>query len=68
MESLSVQMMDKAIDVHDRIMRGLLGKHFGFEVTTEGDAFQFVFHHANDAVSGPMHLMESSYADTVFST
>ena len=48
--TLSMQMMDKAIDVHDRIMRGLLGKHFGYEVTTEGDAFQFVFHLAIDAV------------------
>jgi len=45
-----VQVMNKAIDMHDRVLRGLLGKHCGFEVTTEGDAFQFVFHHANDAV------------------
>lgn len=45
------QVMDKAIDVHDRVMRGLLSQYFGFEVTTEGDAFQFVFHHAADAVA-----------------
>ena len=37
--------MNKAIDIHDRVMRGLLGRFYGFEVTTEGDAFQFVFHH-----------------------
>ena len=46
-----VQVMNKAIDIHDRVMRGLLGRYYGFEVTTEGDAFQFVFHHAADAVA-----------------
>lgn len=43
--------MNKAIDIHDRVMRGLLGRYYGYEVTTEGDAFQFVFHHATDAVA-----------------
>ena len=27
-----LQVMDKAIDVHDRIMRGLLSQYCGFEV------------------------------------
>ena len=43
--------MNRAIDVHDRVMRGLLGRYYGFEVTTEGDAFQFSFHQAADAVA-----------------
>lgn len=46
-----LQVMNQAIDIHDRVMRGLLARYFGFEVTTEGDAFQFVFHHAADAVA-----------------
>ena len=29
---LCMQVMDKAIDVHDRVMRGLLSQYFGFEV------------------------------------
>ena len=29
---LGMKVMDKAIDVHDRVMRGLLSQYFGFEV------------------------------------
>ena len=32
-------------------MRGLLHKHYGFEVCSEGDAFRLVFHSAADAVA-----------------
>ncbi len=28
--------MDQALTIHDSILRSMLGKHYGFEVTTEG--------------------------------
>ncbi|KAK9837198.1 hypothetical protein WJX84_011340 [Apatococcus fuscideae] len=44
------KVMDQALTIHDSILRSMLGKHYGFEVTTEGDAFTMVFHDAIDAV------------------
>lgn len=44
------QAMDKALRLHDSIMRQNMAKHDGYEVTTEGDAFQVAFHDAFDAV------------------
>ena len=43
--------MDKAIDVHDHVIRTQLGRFNGYEVTTEGDAFLMAFHDASDAVA-----------------
>ena len=43
--------MDKAKDVHDHVIRTLLPRHNGYEVTTEGDAFLLAFHEASDAVA-----------------
>lgn len=43
--------MDKAIDVHDHVIRTQLGRFDGYEVTTEGDAFLMAFHDASDAVA-----------------
>ena len=43
--------MDKAIDVHDHVIRTQLGRFDGYEVTTEGDAFLMAFHDAADAVA-----------------
>lgn len=42
--------MDEANALHDKIMRGHLREFFGFEVCTEGDAFQLAFHDPADAV------------------
>ena len=44
-------VMDKAIDVHDHVIRTLLPRYNGYEVTTEGDAFLLAFHEASDAVA-----------------
>lgn len=32
-----LQVMDKAIDIHDRVMRGLLSQFYGFEVRIKND-------------------------------
>ncbi|CAG9460535.1 unnamed protein product [Pedinophyceae sp. YPF-701] len=42
--------MTRANAVHDAIMRHLLPKWHGYEVTTEGDAFLVAFHEPADAV------------------
>jgi len=42
--------MDRALRIHDNLMRQNIAKYGGYEVTTEGDAFQVVFHDASDAV------------------
>jgi class 3 adenylate cyclase len=42
--------MEQALRLHDATIRLNLAKHDGYEVTTEGDAFQVVFHDAFDAV------------------
>ena len=42
--------MDEANALHDKIMRGHLRDFFGFEVSTEGDAFLLAFHDPVDAV------------------
>lgn len=43
--------MEQALRLHDAIIRQVLAKHSGYEVTTEGDAFQIAFHDAADAVA-----------------
>jgi len=43
--------MESAIRLHDATMRSALANHDGYEITTEGDAFQMAFHDAFDAVS-----------------
>jgi class 3 adenylate cyclase len=42
--------MEQALRLHDATIRTNMAKHDGYEVTTEGDAFQVVFHDAFDAV------------------
>jgi len=41
--------MEIALAMHDDTIRRVLAKHNGYEVTTEGDAFQMAFHDAIDA-------------------
>lgn len=43
--------MDKAIDVHDHVVRVQLARFNGYEISTEGDAFTIAFHDAADAVA-----------------
>eukprot|EP00913_Durusdinium_trenchii_P011025 g10349.t1 len=43
--------MELALRLHDATIRQVLAKHSGYEVTTEGDAFQIAFHDTCDAVA-----------------
>lgn len=43
--------MEQALKLHDATIRQVLARHGGYEVTTEGDAFQVCFHTAGDAVA-----------------
>lgn len=43
--------MQRALDTHDTVLRALLARYFGYEVTTEGDSFTMAFHDPVDAVS-----------------
>ena len=43
--------MKKAQDIHDSIMRQCYTNHSGYEITTEGDAFNLAFHHPVDALA-----------------
>uniref|UniRef100_K3X9B0 Guanylate cyclase domain-containing protein n=1 Tax=Globisporangium ultimum (strain ATCC 200006 / CBS 805.95 / DAOM BR144) TaxID=431595 RepID=K3X9B0_GLOUD len=44
-------VMKQASELHDSILRGLLSKYRGYEITTAGDAFQLAFHSIREAVS-----------------
>ena len=54
--------MDKAIDVHDNIIRTQLRRFNGYEVTTEGDAFLIAFHDASDAIAWTIATQQVSEA------
>ena len=43
-------VMSAATDIHDKLLRRLLPKYFGYEVHTEGDSFLCAFHEPMDAV------------------
>mmetsp|Transcript_26635 Transcript_26635/g.39591 ORF Transcript_26635/g.39591 Transcript_26635/m.39591 type:complete len:686 (-) Transcript_26635:736-2793(-) len=43
--------MKAAVDLHDKIIRRCYGAHSGYEITTEGDAFQLAFQHPIDALA-----------------
>ena len=40
-----------AIALHDRLLRSYMGRFYGYEVTTEGDAFLVAFHDPFDAAA-----------------
>mmetsp|Transcript_18579 Transcript_18579/g.44674 ORF Transcript_18579/g.44674 Transcript_18579/m.44674 type:complete len:553 (-) Transcript_18579:51-1709(-) len=42
--------MKKATDLHDSIIRKCYSEHVGYEITTEGDAFNLAFQHPADAI------------------
>eukprot|EP00928_Gymnodinium_smaydae_P044412 TRINITY_DN29627_c0_g1_i1.p1 TRINITY_DN29627_c0_g1~~TRINITY_DN29627_c0_g1_i1.p1 ORF type:complete len:1310 (+),score=216.09 TRINITY_DN29627_c0_g1_i1:506-3931(+) len=44
------EAMEQALRLHDATIRRVAAKRCGYEVTTEGDAFQVAFHDALDAV------------------
>jgi len=43
--------MKKGTDIHDMIMRQCYTDHHGYEITTEGDAFNLAFQHPADALA-----------------
>jgi len=43
-------VMDHALKIHHELVRKLLVKHFGFEISTEGDSFHIIFHNSTDAL------------------
>jgi len=43
--------MKTATDIHDKIMRQCYTDHQGYEITTEGDAFNLAFQHPADALA-----------------
>ena len=43
-------VMQRALDTHDTVLRALLARYYGYEVTTEGDSFTMAFHDPVDAV------------------
>lgn len=44
------ESMSAALDLHDRALRKLISRFFGFEIATEGDSFLVAFHEASDAL------------------
>ncbi|KAF4316509.1 hypothetical protein BBO99_00008664 [Phytophthora kernoviae] len=44
-------VIDTAQDLHDDLLRSLLPKFNGYEITTAGDAFQLAFHNVPDAIN-----------------
>nr|CCA23830.1 conserved hypothetical protein [Albugo laibachii Nc14] len=47
----SDDVIDEAIQIHDTVIRSILIKFHGYEITTAGDAFQLAFHSIEDAVN-----------------
>ncbi len=45
------EVMTEAQELHDQIMRSLISRYCGHEVTTEGDSFIVSFHNALDAAA-----------------
>ncbi|CAI5713975.1 unnamed protein product [Hyaloperonospora brassicae] len=43
-------VMQQATEIHDDLLRSLLRKYRGYEITTAGDAFQLAFHTVREAV------------------
>lgn len=43
-------VMQRAVEMHDDILRSLLAKYRGYEITTAGDSFQLAFHTIREAI------------------
>ncbi|ABO96424.1 predicted protein, partial [Ostreococcus lucimarinus CCE9901] len=50
--------MNRALAIHDKIMRAAIHQTFGYEVLTEGDSFVIAFHSAGDALKFAMLVQE----------
>jgi len=53
--------MKKATDIHDSIIRKCYTDHGGYEITTEGDAFNLAFQHPADAIGFALRAQLSLY-------
>ena len=53
------ELMNAALSLHDKLIRALIDKYHGMEVTTEGDAFIIAFHEPQDAVMWCMHIQDA---------
>ncbi|KAK9861804.1 hypothetical protein WJX84_009388 [Apatococcus fuscideae] len=49
-------LMNAAINVHDVVLRKTMSKHYGHEVSTEGDSFTCAYHDPADALSFVVEL------------
>ena len=54
--------MKKATDIHDSIMRKCYAEHSGYEITTEGDAFNLAFQHPVDAIGFALKAQLALYS------
>lgn len=45
------QLASEAFKLHDRVLRQYMTQFYGYEVSTEGDAFLVAFHEQFDAVA-----------------
>eukprot|EP00163_Fabomonas_tropica_P003753 TRINITY_DN132_c0_g1_i4.p1 TRINITY_DN132_c0_g1~~TRINITY_DN132_c0_g1_i4.p1 ORF type:complete len:1373 (-),score=277.55 TRINITY_DN132_c0_g1_i4:119-4150(-) len=50
--------MNQAMAIHNKLLRSLLHKHHGYEVSTEGDAFLVAFHDAKSCVQWALDVQE----------
>ena len=53
--------MKEAQDIHDIIMRQCYSDHRGYEITTEGDAFNLAFQHPVDALGFALQCQQKLY-------
>lgn len=53
--------MKRATDLHDSIIRKCYADHGGYEITTEGDAFNLAFQHPADAIGFALKAQLSLY-------
>lgn len=53
--------MKEAQDIHDIIMRQCYSDHKGYEITTEGDAFNLAFQHPVDALAFALQCQQKLY-------
>jgi class 3 adenylate cyclase len=54
--------MQEALSLHDHIIRQTIVNHNGYEIKTEGDSFQIVFHECHDAVLFALMAQEALHS------
>jgi len=63
------EAMGVALALHDRLLRSLMYRHYGYESYTEGDSFTCVFHTAQDAINWSLdvqrELLDAAWAPEI---